>query len=164
MNDSVHNSLRESSWRRRLSPEEEAQLEAWLAEHPGDRADWEADRTLTQAIGRFTDVPLASNFTAQVLQAIERDRAAERRRRSRLQLRWWLRLMPKAALALIMASAGFVCFQESHKARLRAEIRRSVVAISTAKSLPSTDLLKDFEAIRLSAEPAADEKLLTLLQ
>ncbi len=79
-NDPTYNRLRELSWRRKLTGAEEAELRAWLAAHPDAQADWEAEAGLNAALGRLPDAPVPSNFTARVLQAVEREAAAELRR------------------------------------------------------------------------------------
>ena len=66
-------SLREKSWRRKLTAGEEASLREWLAEHPEAKRDWEKDLQLTEALEKLPDVPVPSNFTARVLEAIERE-------------------------------------------------------------------------------------------
>ena len=69
-------------------------MRAWLAAHPEAQADWEAEAGLSEALGQLPDAPVPSNFTARVLQSVERESAAERRRRSR---KW--QLWPQLALA-----------------------------------------------------------------
>ena len=46
---------------------------AHLAAHPEAQADWEAEAGLNDALGRLPDVAVSSNFTARVLQAVERE-------------------------------------------------------------------------------------------
>jgi anti-sigma factor RsiW len=168
MNDQVYNHLLELSWQRKLSPEEEGQLQAWLEAHPQIRKDWELEAALTEALGRMPRPLVSSNFTARVLQAVERDKARETRRRSRSKVQWLLRLAPRFGLASIVAAGGFILSHEIrqriHQAEMRQELRHSIAKIAEVKSLPSPEVLENFEAIRLSTEPAADEKLLSLLQ
>ena len=111
-NDPIYNRLRELSWRRKLTAAEAAELQAWLAAHPEARADWEAEAGLNEALGRLPDAPVPSNFTARVLQAVEREAAAELRRRRTWQvwLRW--RWLPKAAVAAVVLGAGLVSYQQ----------------------------------------------------
>jgi len=60
--------------------------------------------------------------------------------------------------------AGFLTYFHGQTVR-RAELRDSVVAVSAVKSLPSPEVLRDFDVIRaLDQTPPADEQLLTLLQ
>ncbi len=163
-NDPFFNQLRERSWRQELNASEETALRDWLAKHPEAQADWEGEAALNEALRRLPDAPLSSNFTSRVLQGIEREQAAETRRSRRGRIVWWRRLVWRLGLAGIIGAAAFFCLEQYHAARLRAEVRQSIVAISAVSSLPSAEILENFEAIRLSGTPAADEKLLSLLQ
>ena len=164
MNDPLYNSLRESSWRRKLSLAEEAELRAWLGAHPEAQADWEAETGLTAALGRLPDAPMPSNFTARVLQAVERETAAQAHGR-----KWgaWfgrVRWLPRAALAVLLLGAGFLGYHESQ--RLQSDkIVNGVRIVSKVTSMPSPEILQDFDAIRvMNQTPPADVQLLTLLQ
>jgi len=166
MNDSVYDHLRELSWRRKLTTSEELQLRAWLVAHPEAQADWEAEAGLNEVLGCLPDAPVASNFTARVLQAVQHEQAVDLRQRQRRRSAWWWRrLAPKVALAGIVAAAGFFSYQQVHKARLRAEVKSSLATVSEMPPWPSPEILQNFDAIRaLSPPPAADEQLLALLQ
>src|ERR1043166_4926015 len=102
MTESDYNQLREQSWRRKLSPNEEAELRAWLAAHPEAQADWETEAGLTEVLNRLPNAPVPSNFTARVLQNIECDAAAEVRKRVPGR-NWFLRswLAKAAAIAVV---------------------------------------------------------------
>ncbi|MCX6895644.1 MAG: hypothetical protein NTZ16_09145 [Verrucomicrobia bacterium] len=94
-----------------------------------NKPDHQLDARLDALLRALPDKPVASNFTARVLQQVGRETAARPARGSFT----WLRLhwLPRLAVA----------------------------------SLPSPDMLKDFEAIRrLSQTPPADRELLALLQ
>ncbi len=164
-NDPIYNHLRELSWRRKLTPAEEAQLRAWLAAHPDAQADWEADAGLNAALGALPDTPVPSNFTARVLQAVEREAAAGQRRSGWNWPAWpRLRWLSRVALTASVVSAGVVSclvIQDAQRKRLV----DSVVAVSAVTSLPGPEVLKDFDAIRASnPTPHPDEQLLTALQ
>ncbi len=164
-NDPLYTKFRELSWRRKLTPAEEIELRNWLAAHVEAQAEWEAEACLSEALDRLPDAPVPSNFTANVLQALQRDDAAQARARQpglgwRQRLTW----MPKAALATLIVAAGLLSYLHGQTVR-RAELRNSVVAVSAVKSLPSPEVLRDFDVIRaLDQTPPADEQLLTLLQ
>ena len=164
-NDSIYNHLCELSWRRKLTAAEEAELRAWLAAHPEVQTDWEHESGLNAALGELPDVPVPSNFTARVLQAVEREAAAEQRRSGwswagRLRLRW----LPRVALTASVVSAAVVSCLVIQNAQ-RHKIVESVVVVSTVSSLPGTDILKDYDAICASNPTAtADESLLAVLQ
>ncbi len=164
-NDPIYNRLRELSWRRMLSAAEEAELRKWLAAHPEAQADWEAETGLNAALGRLPDVPVPSNFTARVVQAVERGAVAELRRSQGNWLTWLRRRwLPKAAFAAIVVGAGLLSYHQVQTAH-RKKLAESVAAVSAMASLPSPDILKDFDAIQASnPTPAPDEQLLTVLQ
>src|SRR5690348_7085217 len=149
--DPLFNQLREQSWRRELTPDEESILRDWLTKHPEAQADWENETALNEALRRLPDAPLSSNFTSRVLQGIEREQAAEMRRSRRGRMVWWRRLAWRFGLAGIIGAAGFFSLEQYYAAHLRAEVRQSIVAVSAVSSLPSAEVLEDFEAIRLSA-------------
>jgi len=164
-NDPIYNRLREFSWRRELTAPEQAELRAWLAAHPEAQADWEAEAGLSAALGRLPDVPVPSNFTARVMQAVEREAGAELRGpQGNWLARLWRRWLPKIAFAAVVVSAGLVSYHQLQAAH-RKKLVESVSAVSAVSSLPSPDILKDFDAIRaLNPTPAPDEQLLTMLQ
>jgi len=164
-NDLIYQHLRELSWRRKLTGPEQAELRAWLAAHPETQADWETEAGLNAALAGLPDVPMASNFTARVVQAAERETATQARRP---EWNWpgWLRLhwVPKVALMATVVSAGMVSCLLIQDAQ-RKGLAESVVAVSAVPSLPSPEVLKDFDAIRAS-DPASvpDETLLAVLE
>ena len=162
-NDPIYNRLRELRWRRKLTDAEEAELRSWLEAHPEARADWEAETELEAALGRLPDAPVPGNFTARVLQAVERELAAGPRRSgwwSRLRLQW----LPRAALASSVLAAGLVSYHLVQNAE-RKKLAESVAAVADVSSLPSPDILQDFDAIRRSNPTATpDEQLLALLK
>ena len=164
-NDPIYNRLRELSWRRPLTAPEQAELRAWLAAHPEAQADWAAEAGLTDALGRLPDVPVPSNFTARVLQAVQQETTAERRPPAVHWLDWLRRRwLPKAAFAAIVVGAGLVMYHQV-QATYRKNLAESVAAVSAVSSLPGPDILRDFDAIRaLNAAPAPDEQLLAILQ
>jgi len=164
-NDPLYIRFRELSWRRKLTPAEEAELRNWLATHVEEQADWEAEARLSDALDQLPDAPVPSNFTANVLQALQLEQNAQARA-ARPSPGWWqlLTWVPKAALAALVVAAGFLFFLHGQTVR-RAELRDSVVFVSAVKSLPSPEVLRDFDVIRaLDQTPPADEQLLTLLQ
>ena len=165
-NDPTYNRLRELSWRRKLTASEDAELRAWLAAHPDALADWEAEAGLSEALGQLADATVPSNFTARVLQSVEREEAArlDRQREKWLVWRGW-RWLPKVAVVAVVLSAGLVSYEQAARAARRAEYARSVAAVSDVSSLPGPEALKDFDAIRVSnPTPVADEELLAALK
>jgi anti-sigma factor RsiW len=164
MNDPRYHKLRETSWRRELTSAEETELRAWLAAHPEAQPDWEVEIRLNQALGRLPDAPLASNFTARVLAAVERENAAALREQQ-FGGRWaWRSLLPRLAFAAAVLGIGWFAYHES-RATKRMELAQSVAVVADVRSLPGPEILRDFEAIRqLNPAPAPDKELLALLQ
>lgn len=163
----LSNPFRELSWRRRLSPDETAELRAWLAAHPEASDDWQAEAGLTEALGRLPDAPLASNFTARVLQAVEHEARVRPQRALPGWQRptWWLKWMPRTAFAAVALTASLIGVQTVRDHRRAEEYRQSVAAVSEVASLPSPEILQDFEAIRhLNETPGPDEELLRAFQ
>jgi anti-sigma factor RsiW len=164
-NDPIYDHLRELSWRRKLTAAEEAELRAWLAARPEAQPDWDTEASLNAALGRLPDVPVPSNFTARVLQAVEREAAVELRQ-GEPKWQFWRRLrwLPKVAFATIVLAAGLVSYHQLQAARF-AEYAHSVAAVSDVSSLPSPEILKDFDAIRVSNPTTLpDEQLLAVLK
>jgi anti-sigma factor RsiW len=157
--------LRELSWRRSLNDAEKAELRALLEAHPEAQAEWEADSHLTEALCRLPDAPMPSNFTARVLQAVEREATGARRHFEPVS--WLVRLrpwLPRAAFAAVALGAGLFSYHEVLRAH-RARLVQSVATVSDVSSLPSPEILKDFDAIQaMPPTPPPDEALLALLQ
>ncbi len=161
MNDPLYNRLREASWRRKLSPDEEAALAKWLASHPETLEDWEAEAGLNEILNRLPEPQVATNFTARVVAAAEREAAASVSSRPR---RWLLpSLIRKAAFAAVIF--GFAVFSYSeYRGMQRKRIADSVATISRVAATPSPEVLKNIKAISyMSQAPGPDEELLKLL-
>ena len=157
---------RELSWRRKPTPAQQAELRAWLAEHPQALADWQAEAALNQALDQLPDAAVPSNFTALVLQAVGRETAPAPRPPRFPWLVWRRRLpwLPKMGFLVVLLSASVLSYHQV-LAFQRAQLARSVVAISDVASLPSPLILTNFEAIQvLERTPPADIELLQLLK
>ena len=156
MSDSVYRELLETSWRRELTSQEAARLRAFLAEHPEAQADWQAEAALSGLLRRLPEPAVASNFTAQVLRAVQMGQLGNERP---LVARWqtWLgHLWPKAAWAAAALFLGTAALLE-HRHLDRVRLARDLTSITVvASALPSPEVLQDFEAVRqLSLVPAA---------
>jgi anti-sigma factor RsiW len=177
--DPFDHPLREANWRRPLTQAEEAQLKAWLEAHPEARPDCEIEKQLGHALQQLPDAPVPSNFTALVLQAVER----ESNRPNRIPVQgqtWWKRwrwAAAQTALGAALMLSGLFAYQRVQSHRRAAEFAESVAAISSISSLPSPEILQDFDAIAVLNVPGRlvkdangygttgpDEQLLTLLQ
>jgi anti-sigma factor RsiW len=167
MNEFDYNFLREKSWRNKLTAAEEASLRAWLAEHPEAKADWELESGLSAALDKLPDAPVPSNFTARVMQAVAREDAAARRPATN-RARWFLRsLLPKAAMAAVLLGAGVLTYHEhaAANAAKRAELVRGVKIVATEMSVPTPEVLQDFDTIhKISRITGPDPELIALMK
>jgi hypothetical protein len=163
MNESDYNELREASWQRKLTAAEDAALQAWLAEHPGSQADRDSDLRLSELLERLPDAPVPSNFTARVLQAVERDASAESRP---VVSRWsWVlrSLLPKAAAAAVVLTVAMLTYHENTVSK-RAEVVQGVKVVAGVPSLPSPEVLQNFDTIRNMGNPSGpDLRLIALM-
>ena len=118
-------------------------------------------RELRQLLSRLPDASVSSNFTARVMQSVERDEL-QRPRWWHLPAWQWQVLVPRFAVAAaVMMFAGFIVHQYQITNR-RAEIANSVRLVAKER-LPSVDALQNFDAIQRMGRPAhADEELLAL--
>jgi anti-sigma factor RsiW len=163
-NDPIFQRWRELSWRGKLSGAEQAELRAWLTEHPEAMAEWEAEVALNDVLNRLPDAPVASNFTARAVAAVGREKAGASGNRHAETRGSWRRWFPRMAVAVVVLGAGLFGHHESVAAR-RAKMAHSVEVVSKVSILPSPAILEDFDAIqRLTPAPAADEALLSLLE
>lgn len=161
--DPVHQKLRETAWRRRLTPVEQAEWQAWLVAHPEAQAEAELDAGLDAALTQQSDVSVSSNFTARVMQAIESDTA--RQTSSVTPARnWWRKLLPRFAVAtVVVLSVGALTYRQ-HAVGKQKELAVAAKVIARAQPLSDATVIEDFEFI-CSMTPtmaAADENLLAL--
>ena len=165
MSNERFHSLREAGWRRPLTDAEQAELAALLAGQREPAPDWQVEAGLNDALRRLPDAPMPSNFTARVMQAIEREEAATGRARKPtwlgLNLRYWLPRVAVGAVALGMVLVSV----HSYTVASRARIIQSLAVLSEVTPAPTPELLADFDSIRkLDATQGADTELLDLLQ
>jgi hypothetical protein len=168
MNDSEYNELRTASWQRPLAPAEQARVQAYLADRPEARADWDDDAALTRQLQELPDAPLPSNFTALVLQAIDAERAEQPGAKAH---DWWWpawlsRFAPRiavAALAVTLSAASLLKYEQIHT---RKQVADAVERFVKVTNLPGPEVLEDFDAIQ-HLQPASfstDNDLLAALQ
>jgi anti-sigma factor RsiW len=117
---------------------------------------------LRELLARLPDAPIASNFTARVMQAVE----LEELRRLRKWHFNWHSLLPRVAFASAVIFLASGMFEHHELAARRAALAQSVALVAGSPSLPSVEALKNFDAIqRMSrVSPRADDELLALLQ
>lgn len=166
MNESLYHQLRETSWRRKLTPEEENQVQGWLAAHPDKQAEWEQEQILSEQLRHLANAPLSSNFTSQVMQALDTE-LARQERAGKSSLTWLERLhklVPRLApvsLALVVAITAFVHYRKSDLQEKQVESVASFV--TSVPDVPGPEILQDFDAIEKLPAPT-DEDLLAALQ
>ena len=154
--------FREISWRRALTDAELSELGTWLAIHPEFRVEWEAEMALSTSLMRLPGPEVPSNFTARVLQTVERDAAVE----SHTGPGWWQAFTRKArwvtagALTAIAVLIGFGVHErqiQAHELALANRMREF--------SKANTEVLANFETIKaINQGPAPDDQLLALLE
>lgn len=127
-----------------------------------DNRDKQLDARLDALLRALPDKPVASNFTARVLQQVAHETAA--RPASGLERFLQFRWLPRVAVASLALASCLATYQFRTQTA-RTQFAQSVAAVTQVASLPSPETLKDFEAIRrLSQTPPADRELLALLQ
>ena len=145
--------LSEALWRRKLSETERAALRG--------RPELELEARLTGMLANLPAAPLASNFTARVLQQIEREEARAISARNR---KWnWRRLWPRVAFASAVLVCAGVIFQKHELKSEHVLLAKNVAAVAVAQPPPSVDALNNFDAIRRMSQ-RADGELLALMQ
>jgi anti-sigma factor RsiW len=164
MNEFDYKTLLEKRWRHPLTAVEEASVRAWLTQHPESRADWDLETRLSETLEQLPDVPVPSNFTARVLQAIEREAPAPRHSPARTP--WFMRLLlPRIAVAMVALGIFMVYHEHTATTARRAEVVRGVKVVSGVSSLPSPEILQDFDTIRqLPASTGPDPELIALMK
>jgi anti-sigma factor RsiW len=165
MNDPVYNDLRELSWQRNLTEAEEAQLQAWLTANPEAREEWEAEAGLNHLLEALPEAPaVSSNFTALVLQAVEREDAAMARSAQRGRRTWW-RWLPRTAVAAAVLGLGTFSYQHQVQNNRRV-MAQSVTELSQIVVASNPAFMEDFDAIQWLGDlkPKADTELLALME
>jgi hypothetical protein len=167
MNDADLDRLRELSWRRKLTSDEVADLQKRLAADPRARAEWQTEAALNQLLERLPDAPpVASNFTALVMQSVARDAAAQSRDHARTPQASWRgwRWLPRAGVAGLIAGFVFLSY-ERHQAQEHVALARSMAEVAGVVSASGPDFMQDLEPIRRlgNAQPQPDLEILALM-
>ncbi len=144
----------ESLWRRPLTDAERAALRAQPA--------LAVEARLTESLAKIPDVPVASNFTARVMAAIDLEEARAARKGF---FHWnWHAWFPRVAVtAAILVFAG-MSWQHYEVNSQRTLLAKNVAAVAVAQPLPSVEALQNFDTIQRMSQPAAraDDELLAL--
>ena len=148
--------LLQTARERDLTDAELAKLERWLAANPDEQAEWEA---LDRLLVALPDAPVASNFTARVLDEVRRAEAPG----PALGQAWWRKLLAPQFSPIQIASAAALAMvvvvgYQSYLNRNRAEMAASLHAVATIAEM-APGLLSDFEAIEAidQADPIDEE-------
>jgi anti-sigma factor RsiW len=169
MNEAEFNELWERALCGRLTAPEQARFHAQLAADPALQALWAEEQQFSRLLRQLPDAPVPSNFTARVLQAVATESRTPIAGPQPLPWLAWLRAFgwTRATVAIASVALGAVLLVDHQRdVALRAHLAESISAVSSFASLPSVEILQDFEAIaRLDQTPAgADEELLAALQ
>lgn len=167
MNESRDQQRREIVWRRPLQPAELAEPAGRPVASPDQAVDWQEENRLTLALAQLPNLPVANNFTARVLAAVEREDAHVRPVATPwanwITARVWRWLAPTAAVALILAGVGLAW--QWRQATTRATLARDIAAMSRVSELAPPEVFAEFEIInRLGGPPLPDEELLAVMQ
>jgi len=150
--------LRELLWRRQLSEAERARA----AGSPELRADLDLEARLTQALEQLPTVPVSSNFTARVMQTIDREEARPRA----ATWSWsWTRWLPRVAVTTAVVAFAAFSWQHHEVSARRALLAQSLAQVAGSSALPGVEALKNYEVIqRMGQAQPADDALLALMQ
>jgi anti-sigma factor RsiW len=160
MSNQEPNRWPELGLRRPLTPEQERWVTAHLAAHPAEAAAREEDLCLNRLLRQLPEAPLASNFTARVLTAVEGERPRRVVRRLPRSWAWlgdvgWGRPVTLALVAGAVVLGGYRRYQS----QVRVDLAHSVAAVSTVATVPTLEMLEHFDAInRLSQAPPIQDK------
>ncbi|HEY3913908.1 MAG TPA: hypothetical protein VGN61_05425 [Verrucomicrobiae bacterium] len=165
MQDADYQNLRETGWRRVLSPAEEERLRAIVAAKPTLRTECETDAALNRLLDRMPAARVSSNFTARVMDAARRAEKAPAWGDRLAPFRWLSRnWMPRVALGLGVVCCGVLSFQEGVVIQ-RASRARELANVSRLAAMPPMEWMKDFDTInKLNKVAVADDELLAVLQ
>ena len=167
MTEQEFNELREISWRRPLDAAEDARIRAYLALNPAAQRDWELDAELTQLLEQVPNVPLPSNFTYQVLAALDRETTPlpSQAATGASWPRWLQNAVPRLAGALALVSVlGLLAYQR-YKTDQQEQLTQALLQVTHANGLNQPGIFQDFDVIqRLGKVPQpADEELWMVL-
>jgi hypothetical protein len=160
MNSPELEQLIETARRRRLSAAEQSRLDTLLQGAPAAWPERDDELALTRLLAGLPDAPLASNFSARVMQAIDLAEAQAGRESTPRAVavgwwphRWFGRLAWTTA-ALVVSGFSWMQYQGWQ----RSETARSIQVITEVATVPSVAVLKDFDAIQsfASVPPTMD--------
>jgi hypothetical protein len=143
--------LHESLWRQKTSQ----------GHGSGVSPDGELELRLTEALSQLKDAPISSNFTARIMDEIDREDG----RRTGSRRLWHWNLWPRFAGAAAAVLLTVMMVQHHETVAHRVQLARTLETVADLRSVPSVDALNNFEAIQAMGQRAhADEELLALVQ
>jgi hypothetical protein len=117
-------------------------------------------KEMRRLLARLPDAPVASNFTARVLQAVELE-ASRATRKSIFNWNWHA-LLPRIAVASEVVLFAGLTFHHYELASQRTRLANDLVIVAETK-MPDMEALKNFDVIQRMSQPArADNELLAL--
>ena len=172
MTEAEFNQIREVAWRRPLTAREQADARAWIAAHPEMADELALDLALAQAVHRIPDTPVSSNFTARVMESIDRE-AVDLERAG-----FWEKLMgdyrvwlPRLAgvMGVIILGLGIWAWNGRVERAKITSVLTQVAQLTPSKDsfqteFQSPNVWKDFDTIRRLNEILPDNDLLTILK
>jgi hypothetical protein len=165
MNDADYQKLKETGWRRPLTPAEDERLRKIIAAHPDLQSQWAEEAALNRLLARSPAAQVSSNFTARVMQAARQTSVTPSWSERLAPFQWLSRnWMPRAALGLAMVFTGFLSFHE-YQTLHRAQMARNYAGVRRLAELPPLEWMKDFDTInKLNKVSVADDELLAVLR
>lgn len=112
-------------------------------------------------LSRLPEVPVASNFTARVMKAVE----LEEMRHSRWRVfGWnWRVFFPRATVTAAVVGFAVFTFHQHEVSSQRLALAKNAVLVAESQPMPNMDALKNFDAIQRMSQPARpDNELLAL--
>lgn len=160
MNPPEQEQLIDLARRRVLTAEEQARLDHLLEAAPTAWPERDEELALSRLLAGLPDAPLASNFSTRVMQAIDRVEAeAARESASRPSPFWgwprrWFGRLAWTTAAVAVTGVSWWQYQNWQ----RTETARSLQVITEVATVPSIEVLKDFDVIQsfASVPPAMD--------
>jgi len=150
--------LRELLWQRQLSAAERARV----AGQPELRAELELETRLNDALTQLPAVKVSSNFTARVLQAIDREDTFPQTNARRWS---WTRWLPRLAVSTAAIAFAAISWQHHEMNQRRTAIAQSLAQVAETSAMPGVEVLANYDAIqRMGQSQHADEQLLALMQ
>lgn len=115
---------------------------------------------LRELLSRLPDAPVASNFTARVMQQIDLEESRRARKWNFIFNR--RAFLPRAAVATAAILFAGLTLQH-HELNVHRVALAKNAALVAETPMPSVDALKNFDAIRRMSQPTrADDELLAL--